>query len=83
MSQVVCPGCGATTMSAGCLESTGVVRFRPLQTRFLTFRTGDIAVRAMMCHSCGFIAMIGDTDKLRILKGTQTQSVTQKANSPG
>ena len=80
MSQNDCPQCGATGMAQGLIESTGVIRFRPVQTRFLTFRTGDIAVQAMMCPSCGHIAMAGDCEKLRILTGAQARPAEQPAH---
>jgi ribosomal protein S27AE len=79
MSQNDCPQCGATGMVQGLIESTGVIRFRPVQTRFFTFRTGDIAVRATMCPSCGHIAMTGDCEKLRVLSGAQARPAEQPA----
>jgi hypothetical protein len=83
MSQEVCPHCRATGMVAGVLESTGTLRFRPLQTRFLTFRTADVAVRAMMCPTCGCVTMMGDSAKLRVLSGTQERTVAQGTGTIG
>lgn len=64
MSQEACPRCGETDWVAGALESTGQIRFRPVQTRFFTFRTGDINIRARMCSACGYLDLTGDTGKL-------------------
>ena len=82
MLQNECPHCHTAAVVPGFLESTGIVRFRPAQTRFLTFRTGDIAIRATMCPSCGHIDMVGDNEKLRLLSGTQARPNAQNADSP-
>ena len=68
MSQNMCPSCGKPSLVTGALQSTGAVRFRPLETKFLTFRTADVAVHASMCSSCGALVLTGDVHKLDLLK---------------
>ena len=68
MSQDTCPYCEKASLVRGTLESTGAIRFRPLETKFLTFRTADIDVHASMCSSCGWVGLTGDTEKLNQLK---------------
>ncbi len=70
MSQDACPSCGKPSLVRGALQSTGSVRFRPFQAKFLTFRTADIVVHAHMCSSCGSVMLLGDAQKLDQLKST-------------
>ena len=72
MSQEACPRCGDARLVVGVLESTGQIRFRPLQTRFFTFRTGDVGIRAQICSACGNLIMTGDTSKLSQINGVPT-----------
>ena len=80
MSQEACPRCGDTCLVVGVLESTGQIRFRPAQTRFFTFRTSDISIRAQMCSACGNLVMTGNTSKLRQINGVPTQTHTTTQN---
>ncbi len=70
MSQDACPSCGKPALVRGALQSTGSVRFRPFQAKFLTFRTADIAIQAQMCASCGCVVLLGDAHKLEQLKSS-------------
>ena len=70
MSQEACPSCGKPALVRGALQSTGSVRFRPLQAKFLTFRTADIAIQAHMCASCGCVRLVGDAYKLEQVKNS-------------
>ncbi len=70
MSLDSCPSCGEPSLVSGTLQSTGAVHFRPLETKFLTFRTADVNVRASMCSACGCVALCGDVEKLRRLQNT-------------
>ncbi len=70
MSQDACPSCGKPALVRGALQSTGSVRFRPFQAKFLTFRTADIAIQAHMCASCGCVVLLGDAHKLEQLKSS-------------
>ena len=80
MNQMNCPGCGGHTLIEGSLCSTGTVRFRPADTKFLTFATADICVTPWMCRDCGQIAMIGDCEKLgRVSNVSTTTTCNEKA----
>ncbi len=67
MKQNSCSQCGGTHLVTGMMQSTGAIRFRPLEAKFLTFHTADVTVRANMCASCGWICLVGDTDKLQLV----------------
>ncbi len=62
-----CSGCGSSSLVFGTMQSTGAVRFRPVDAKFLVFRTADITVRAGMCPDCGQVTLFGDQEKLRAL----------------
>jgi hypothetical protein len=53
------------------MQSTGAIHFRPCESKFLTFHTADIAVRAHMCCSCGSVTLLGDAEKLRLVKNLE------------
>ena len=76
MAQIKCCNCGSTKLVAGGLQSTGTVYFRPRQARFMTFRTADVAVQAMMCCDCGVCTAVGDVAKLRELGETACGAAT-------
>ena len=52
------------------MQSTGAVRFRPNEIKFMTFHTADISVEAHMCVGCGAITLLGDVEKLRLVRST-------------
>lgn len=68
MAQDSCSQCGSANIVAGQMHSTGTIRFRPQGTKFLTFHTADVTVNANMCTSCGWIKLVGDTDRLKLLR---------------
>lgn len=68
MTQYACPRCGAVDLVSGSIQSTGAVRFRPTEIKFLTLHTADISVKAHMCVSCGALTLLGDTEKLRLVR---------------
>lgn len=74
MSEHTCPSCGSSGLVKGALQSTGAIRFRPMNARFLTFRTADIAVQAAMCPGCGAIALHGDVEKMEHLRSAPSRS---------
>ncbi len=76
MTQYACPRCGAADLVAGSIQSTGAVRFRPAESKFMTLHTADVNVKAHMCISCGALTLLGDTDKLRVLKGVPARQVS-------
>jgi hypothetical protein len=64
-----CSHCHEEGLVFGTLQSTGAVHFRPTTARFLTFRTADIALKVGMCPACGLLTLVGDREKLRLLRG--------------
>lgn len=63
-----CVYCGSNQLADGSVQSTGVVHFRPVGAKFLSFRTADVAVQSRMCLQCGAIHMRGDVEKLREIR---------------
>ena len=53
------------------MYSPGRLTFRPSDSKFFTFQTGDVMTKAMMCRDCGVIEIIGDVAKLKRLLGEQ------------
>ncbi len=70
MSLDSCPSCGEPSLVSGTLQSTGAVRYRPIDAKFLTLHTADVNVRAIMCLACGCVALRGDVEKLKCLQNT-------------
>ncbi len=62
-----CIRCGSIILESGCVQSTGKVYFRPESVKFSVNKTADIAVKGLMCLTCGNIVLIGDVDKALIL----------------
>jgi hypothetical protein len=73
MTQFACPRCEAGDLALGTIQSTGTVSFRLQQTKFMTFHTADVNVQAYMCASCGAITLLGDVEKLRLIKNKPAQ----------
>ncbi|OFW11799.1 MAG: hypothetical protein A3H96_27115 [Acidobacteria bacterium RIFCSPLOWO2_02_FULL_67_36] len=53
--------------ASGVLYSAVRLSFRPQDSRFMTFETGDVMTKAIMCRDCGLIEIVGDVSKLRRL----------------
>jgi hypothetical protein len=51
----------------GALYAAVRLSFRPQDARFMTFQTGDVMTKAVMCRGCGLIEVLGDVNKLRRL----------------
>lgn len=68
MTQYACPRCGDVEMVPGTMQSTGAVRFRPAEIKFMTFHTADIMIEAHMCAGCGAITLLGDVQKLKLVR---------------
>lgn len=66
--ELKCLRCGGANMAPGDVQTTGVVRFRPDNTKFWTLQTGDVPVKGFMCTDCGTLAMVGDTEKEKALE---------------
>jgi hypothetical protein len=64
-----CGRCGSDMVASGVIYSPVRLAFRPNDTKFLTFRTGDVMTKATMCRRCGVIEIVGDVNKLRHLTG--------------
>jgi hypothetical protein len=62
-----CSQCGGTNLEPGVLQSTGKLNFRPANSKFLTFKTGNIAVNASVCTTCGHVDVVADVKKLSAL----------------
>ena len=62
-----CVKCGSASLEPGAIQSTGRIHFRPENTKLLTFKTGDVAIKATICLECGFIELIGDFKKAQRL----------------
>lgn len=74
-----CDRCGSEELVVGAMQSTGTLNFRPFGVPFLTFRTADVAVRAAMCPRCGYLALVGDVEKLRVI--VQSSQIKTQAAS--
>lgn len=63
----LCVRCGGEMTAGGALYSAVRLSFRPQDAKFMTFQTGDVMTKAVMCQSCGTIEIVGDVRKLRHL----------------
>lgn len=63
----MCGRCGGEMSASGVLYSAVRLSFRPQDSRFMTFETGDVMTKAIMCRDCGLIEIVGDIAKLRRL----------------
>ena len=70
MAQTQCSACGEERLVLGSIRSTGAVHFRPQTASFFVLRTAEIKVQAYMCDTCGAIALVGDTARLRSVRPT-------------
>lgn len=82
MTQFACPRCGETDLILGSMQSTGAVHFRPTETKFMTFHTADVPIRAHMCIGCGAVVLLGDAEKLRLISSTHAQQSAITAGKP-
>ena len=62
-----CLKCGGTNVKPGAIESTGKIYARPNDAKLDTFLTTGALVNVNICFDCGYIELIGDTDKLKSL----------------
>jgi hypothetical protein len=63
----LCVRCGGEMTDGGALYAAVRLSFRPQDARFMTFQTGDVMTKAVMCRGCGLIEILGDVNKLRRL----------------
>ncbi len=67
MARDECLWCESKNLADGKLQSSGRVYFVPAQTKFWTFDTSMVEVRARVCVDCGYIDLYADTSKLKRL----------------
>jgi hypothetical protein len=41
--------------------------FRPDKTKFFSPRTSDLGVSGRMCMECGFLELVGDLEKAKVV----------------
>lgn len=63
-----CPVCHHPDLVDGKLRSTGLCYFQPAKTRFWTFLDSSIDTTGRMCSQCGFIMLVGNTEKVERLR---------------
>jgi excisionase family DNA binding protein len=63
-SRARCAACGHGVIVDGHIQGTGRLYFRPLRTRFWTFREAMVPTVAHVCTSCGYVQMHVETEKL-------------------
>lgn len=63
-----CPNCNSTNMTAGSLNSTGSIHFRPSDAKFLKLQTANVEVAASVCMDCGHVVLTADTEKVKALR---------------
>ncbi len=78
MIQYACPRCGADDLVSGVIQSTGSVHFRPSDAKFMTFRTADIPIQAVMCAGCGSLVLLGDAKKLKAVRAAAREAAVAK-----
>ncbi len=62
-----CISCNSIRLETGCLQTSGKVSFHPDHAKFISLRTSDIKVTAVMCLDCGNIHLCGDAEKANVL----------------
>lgn len=63
-----CQMCGHDQLVDGQLQSTGLCYFKPLRTKFWTFRESTIPMISRMCVKCGYLHSFADPEKLEKLR---------------
>jgi excisionase family DNA binding protein len=69
----LCPYCNHDGIVDGGVQSTGKIYFRPRETKFWTFRDGNVEMSAKMCPQCGGVCLVGDTHKLKALRKEKSE----------
>ena len=68
----MCVRCGGDMSAMGALYAAVRMSFRPQESKFMTFETGDVMTKAVMCRECGLVEIVGDVNKLRRLTSGST-----------
>ena len=63
-----CLMCGHSELIEGHLQSTGKVYFKPLLSRFWSFKESMVPTTVRMCSACGYCHTFADTDHWKKLK---------------
>jgi len=67
MSEYKCVSCGSANVEPGTLSGAGEVHFKPDHTKFLKAATSNVNLKVNMCMECGYIALVGDVEKVKTL----------------
>lgn len=62
-----CLSCSSQKLESGSLQTAGRVHFHPDHAKFLSLKTSDVKVSAIICLDCGYLHLIGDAEKVNIL----------------
>jgi excisionase family DNA binding protein len=76
-ARMICPYCHHDEMVEGRAQSTGVLYFRPVKTKFWTLKEANVETRAYMCARCGGITWFGEVEKLHQLRQRVKSEVEQ------
>ncbi len=69
--EYACVSCSGTNLAPGTLHATGRMNFRPDDTKFLKFMTGNVDVKAYLCLDCGAVFLRADAEKVKALTDKQ------------
>ena len=75
-----CARCGGE-LANGALFSGIRTSFRPQDSKFLIWATGDVMTKAFMCRNCGVVEIVGDVNKLRRLSSEPEPSTERFAKT--
>jgi predicted nucleic-acid-binding Zn-ribbon protein len=62
-----CSICENENLEPGSIQSTGKIFFRLENTKFLSFKTANIELKANLCMACGHVELMADTQKASAL----------------
>ena len=65
MKRSNCLWCEGDKLVEGRLQSTGVIYFKPKETKFLVMADSLVSIQARVCSDCGYIDLYADTKKLK------------------
>lgn len=65
MTRSTCLWCEGEKLVEGRLQSTGVIYFKPSETKFFVMADSLVGVQARVCSDCGYIDLYADTKKLK------------------
>jgi len=71
-----CAACGHSVLVEGRLQGNSRLYFRPIHTKFWTFREAMVPTKAKVCAACGYVQLHVDTEKLTKLMPSGEESET-------